>query len=582
MRRYLLYLLLLILFPFSVCSNQEGERFNYLEHEIREYSVLDKQYSLGLLHEMYAIAGNSSDSVSLKARSLYAEAVLNQRQGISDSTIIDRINQQLQHKDLSEHDEILLKYALSNVLISREEITDAFDISLQILEKSEQLNDSLFVARILNSLGVIAYNVSSNDLSREYYKKAEQWIEPFSTDYTYFLIKINLLTTKLFDTEYTSDASKKKELDREISLLMSAIEEQNREGLLLLLLLNTSKYWSKTGEKEKTLEYLIRAQKLCRDNSHIQSLIANNLGIYYLYEIKDFPKAMSYFQEAKETMEHNNMSFFLSSTYYDISATYEQMNRLDSALYYLKESVAVSNELKKTNQVSESQRKYITASLEASESRLALAESQIGMRNRQFIIILISAFAFITIGFLLFVIFWQKQKGMRQQVLLKEAESKELAIRLEREQMLKKLQENLLEDKLREITSYSLQLASKNQALSQVVDILKEFPDADKLMKKRIKNTIKDNQQTDNDWDDFLLHFNKVHPLFFEKMHGIYPDISQHELRLAAYIRLNLSIKQIAQMLNVTPESIKTSRYRLRKKMGLSKEESLDNVILTL
>ncbi|MEA3446274.1 MAG: LuxR C-terminal-related transcriptional regulator, partial [Bacteroidota bacterium] len=86
---------------------------------------------------------------------------------------------------------------------------------------------------------------------------------------------------------------------------------------------------------------------------------------------------------------------------------------------------------------------------------------------------------------------------------------------------------------------------------------------------------IKDNIDSDNDWQQFKLHFEEVHIGFFDNLKTNYPGLTQNELKLCAYLRINLSSKEIAQMLHNTSDTINKSRYRLRKKLNLSNEDDL-------
>lgn len=65
-------------------------------------------------------------------------------------------------------------------------------------------------------------------------------------------------------------------------------------------------------------------------------------------------------------------------------------------------------------------------------------------------------------------------------------------------------------------------------------------------------------------------------------MKGIANDISEKEIRLASFLRMNLSTKEIASMLNVMPDSVTKSKYRLKKKLGLGKEEDLTQFLNSL
>jgi tetratricopeptide (TPR) repeat protein len=84
---------------------------------------------------------------------------------------------------------------------------------------------------------------------------------------------------------------------------------------------------------------------------------------------------------------------------------------------------------------------------------------------------------------------------------------------------------------------------------------------------------------TDEDWDEFKKLFVRVYPKFMLRMKTLYPGITQAELRLAALINLQLSSREIAAMLGISSESVKKARQRLRKKLGLSPEQDLDQLI---
>ena len=92
---------------------------------------------------------------------------------------------------------------------------------------------------------------------------------------------------------------------------------------------------------------------------------------------------------------------------------------------------------------------------------------------------------------------------------------------------------------------------------------------------KKINNHLKDKE----DWLTFELHFRNSHAQFFENLRKAHPDLSPNEIKLSAYLKLNLSSKEIASLMNVAKTSVEQSRYRLRKRFNLNKEDSLINYI---
>ena len=76
--------------------------------------------------------------------------------------------------------------------------------------------------------------------------------------------------------------------------------------------------------------------------------------------------------------------------------------------------------------------------------------------------------------------------------------------------------------------------------------------------------------------------FEKVHQNFFTTLKTSFPELTEHELRLCAYIRINLQNKEIARILNVSPATINTSRYRVRKKLVMDNKMSLEDFLRNL
>ena len=87
------------------------------------------------------------------------------------------------------------------------------------------------------------------------------------------------------------------------------------------------------------------------------------------------------------------------------------------------------------------------------------------------------------------------------------------------------------------------------------------------------------NKFVDRDWEEFKIFFEQVHTDFFTKMKSSYPDLSSAELKLCALARLDLNIKEASNILSISPESVKTSRYRLRKKIESQRRRKSQSVL---
>ena len=100
-------------------------------------------------------------------------------------------------------------------------------------------------------------------------------------------------------------------------------------------------------------------------------------------------------------------------------------------------------------------------------------------------------------------------------------------------------------------------------------------------LKKSLKELLK-NKGSEPEILSFYSDFEKIYPHFTSSLQKNIPNITSNELKLCALLRMNLSAKEVSELLNITPESVNKARYRLRKKIGLSPKDDLDIFILNI
>lgn len=170
----------------------------------------------------------------------------------------------------------------------------------------------------------------------------------------------------------------------------------------------------------------------------------------------------------------------------------------------------------------------------------------------------------------------------KQQEKLIEENNRLLEIKeLENEQQLMKIKnEQLLQDvdaKEKELAVSTMTLIKKNELLELIKEDLKKS-EVDKSLISKINSTIKE----DNSWEIFSEAYDKLDTDFLKKMKQLHPTLTPSDLKLCAYLRLNLSSKEIAPMLHISIRSVEIKRYRLRKKLNLPHDEGLVDYILNI
>ena len=118
----------------------------------------------------------------------------------------------------------------------------------------------------------------------------------------------------------------------------------------------------------------------------------------------------------------------------------------------------------------------------------------------------------------------------------------------------------------------------RNEFLNSIKSELEEVKDkkANKVIKS-INAKLKNN----DDWDYFKKAFDNTDQDLFRKLKITHPSLTKNDLKLCAYLRLNLSSKEIAPLLNISVHSVEIKRYRLRKKMGLERSQGIVEYIMT-
>ncbi len=138
-----------------------------------------------------------------------------------------------------------------------------------------------------------------------------------------------------------------------------------------------------------------------------------------------------------------------------------------------------------------------------------------------------------------------------------------------------------------ELASSAMHLVKKGELIAkikgQLTQVMKglDNPQATLELKKMIK-TLGEDDNMDKEWENFSKHFDKVQSDFLVELKGKHPTITGNELKLCAYLRMNLSTKEIAQLMNISVRGVEISRYRLRKKLQLASEVSLFDYLIKM
>ena len=193
------------------------------------------------------------------------------------------------------------------------------------------------------------------------------------------------------------------------------------------------------------------------------------------------------------------------------------------------------------------------------------------------------------VGILIYLLIQrQKRKHLKEQEYLKKAYQLEIE---HNEKEIVKLQNEKLENEVnfknKELATSTMHLMQRGKLLAKIKEELIPIVKTENLEDspeefKRILSLINDSERADADWDSFAIHFDHVHSNFLTKLKEKSPSLSGNDLKLCAYLKMNLSSKEIAQLMSVSNKAVEVSRYRLRKKLGVSSDTNLFDYLIEL
>jgi DNA-binding CsgD family transcriptional regulator len=177
----------------------------------------------------------------------------------------------------------------------------------------------------------------------------------------------------------------------------------------------------------------------------------------------------------------------------------------------------------------------------------------------------------------------------KEKYLLREQELKEEALIAEKEMQRLRNEKLTLEmiHKEKELANSTMLIIQKNNILTRLQNDLRKISSivGNDTAKNNISTLIKriDKEiDSEKQWKVFNMHIEQVYEELFRKLKDLYPDLTPRELSLCAYLRMNISSKEIAILMNISPRGVEISRYRIRKKLKLDRDANLTEFMINL
>ncbi|MBR6749615.1 MAG: hypothetical protein IKM10_03870 [Bacteroidaceae bacterium] len=439
------------------------------------------------------------------------------------------------------------------------------------------------IARIYNNIGA-AYYPTDIEKSKEYINKSLKINSKIGDKQELFINYNNLAAINV----------KLNAFDEALDYALQALQMVDKEehsDMYHSMQCNIGSLYLQKGEIYLAISYINNAKDFFEKSHNYSELVT----IYTLL-IEAYEKSGIDSEAAKcvSTIENDLLhkisnSEVESKAHITLSDFYKRSNNYVKAYDHLKEATALKDSLVKANdkrKVNNLERIYDNEQ-KLRENAKAINNMQISKlkTDRTVTVIIIALIALIIIIIFLITLSQLQQKRhkantqlVEQQIALQEKEN-------ELQQIKEQELNRVIDQKNRELSSYALTFTKDNEFLEQLSEELKQLllvkDPRDKEYKERIRNILSQVKQrcnTDN-WQEFKYYFEQVHPSFYDRLEEISPGITQRQKRLCAMLYIGLSTKEISSITFREIRSIESARNRLRKKLEVPNEESIQEFL---
>ncbi len=319
---------------------------------------------------------------------------------------------------------------------------------------------------------------------------------------------------------------------------------------------------------DKCLSCLSEASPVVKKSGLVDDLARfyNVYGKYYLATNQN-RKAIELFEQSQLFALKNNLKLIQMANLQSIAQAYEKLGMAAKSLEHYKQFMTVKDSVfnaESNTRLAEFQTRFETEKMKFENEVL---KKDAKLKWNVYVLSGIATLAIISILLSIILILRIKTRNARQSKMMAEQESRQLELELE--------------IKNKELTFNAMSIIKKNETVSEMIGVL------EKAIREGQSAEIMDsvfekirNNGRDDTWKEFEVRFTQVHKDFYDKLNDRYPELTPNERKLCAFLRLNMTTKDIASITHQSVHSINVARTRLRRKMNLANSE--ENLVTCL
>ncbi|MCK9205388.1 MAG: tetratricopeptide repeat protein, partial [Bacteroidales bacterium] len=543
------------------------------------FTMLDSTYwenkdtSTFLCHEAIEISKKTGDS-NAYAMALFNRARVYLNFDQSDSGLIV-CNQSLNLANKVMNDTLIARIdnALGNYYLNRDSYYIAMLHFTKAYKTAEKIRNEWLTGLISNGLGLLYMSLEQYDRAiinfHRYYnisnKNGKIWSEAGA------LLNIGSCYLEKNDNLRSTYYNEK-------ALIIA--KQVNDIKLMCNIFINLGLINYSQKKNSDALNYFYSAMDYSKriNDRRIYGIILQDLGSFYR-DNNQLTKAEDYFNKCLPVFSEIGLISSEMKSYLALSEIKKEQKQWQKAYQYHLRFVELRDSIQNTGiQKSISDYQY-EIDLQKKQYEKELLQKKYEVQKRSNIILVITVLSIIILAGVI-------RKSLKKSIKLEKMANAHLQEKIQMADKIKELEKIKyqveLEAKNKELVSFSLQLTTKNDLLNEISKISGKYYNDNVLNKSYFNDLtkiIEDHINVDKEWGQFKILFEKVHHGFFNKLKQDYPELTEHELRFCAYIKINLGTKEIARMLNISPDTVRKSKYRLKKKLRLNEDTYIEDFL---
>lgn len=451
-------------------------------------------------------------------------------------------------------------YLLSDYGEALQYYLQAYEIALEHLDTRQEMT-------VLNNIGVLYFQEEERVQAKKYFFKAYQKAKQVEDEVKvgYYAVNLALVSNKM------------KEVDSAQFYIQEALPLlKDTPNVLLQAKMAQAEMFLLKEQYNRSEKIALNLLPELEGVSHIENKVFILLVLAQISEARNkINNALNYTIEARNAQK----GFENRTEVYDyLSELYGKTRDFEKAIAYKDSVIIAADSLNIIRNRKLFENEKVKFQLQNYQHELSESKEVLKQERRFFYSII--GIAVLCMGFIIWVYRSNSVKHKQRKKIVelelakeksdhllieKQLREKEALASLEQERL-----KNELEVKNRKLTAKALYLSSKNDLIEEVVQSLSLHTEiADNPQLKKQITELKKHLKKDTQWDSFFTHFEEINQGFLDRLRSKYPKLTPSDIRFITYLYMNLSNKEIASLLNITPQSCRKRKERISKKMNI-------------